>query len=157
MCKRYKAKPFKPPIIVSLPEFRINESQPFQNAGIDVFGPLFIRTSIDGRVPKQRRWICIFTCMAILAIHVEVPNNMHSADFLYAFRRFVARRDTPQLIITDNAPQFAVVENATQTLTNNGQIQRYLSKSRLYGKKFHRMHHGWAGIRTPYSNYKKCD
>ena len=59
-----------------------------------------------------KTWICLFTCLAVRAIHLEWVKNLTPKQFLSCLRRFVARRGKPQLIISDNAPQFKVVKVA---------------------------------------------
>ena len=59
-----------------------------------------------------KTWICLFTCLAIRAIHLEWVKNLTPDQFVSCLRRFIARRGKPQLIISDNAPQFKVVKTA---------------------------------------------
>ena len=55
-----------------------------------------------------KTWICLFTCLAIHAIHLEWVKNLTPDQFL----SYVRRRGKPQSIISDNAPQFKVVKTA---------------------------------------------
>ena len=59
-----------------------------------------------------KSWICLFTCLADCAIHLEWVKNLTLEQFLSCLRRCTARRGKPQLIISDNAPQFKVVKTA---------------------------------------------
>ena len=78
-----------------------HEEKPFIFVGLDYMGPLTIH---DERTPTKN-WICLFTCLRIRAIHLEVVNNMSTESFLLCMRRFISRRGKPQLIISDNANQ----------------------------------------------------
>lgn len=51
-------------------------------------------------------WCCLFTCLSIRAIHLEVAESLSSESFVRAFRRFVARRGKPSVIISDNGKNF---------------------------------------------------
>jgi len=57
-----------------------------------------------------KMWICLFTCLAIRAIHLEWVRNLSGEHFLHYLRRFVARRGRPETIISDNAAQFKLVK-----------------------------------------------
>ncbi|KIH57792.1 hypothetical protein ANCDUO_12013 [Ancylostoma duodenale] len=60
-----------------------------KNTGLDRFGPLLIR-SIKNETRKA--WVCLFTCMATRAIHLESVADNSAIEFISAFRRFIARR-----------------------------------------------------------------
>ena len=55
-------------------------------------------------------WTCLFTCLAVRAIHLEWVQSLSAEHFLNCLRRFVARRGRPELIISDNATQFKLVK-----------------------------------------------
>lgn len=110
-CRKYGGGPCKVPQIATLPSERINYCTPFMYTGIDYFGPL---TVINGTT--ERRWVCLFTCLAVRAIHLEVVNDLSSEECLLAIRRFVAVRGLPKSITLDNALQFKLTSDV---LTNN--------------------------------------
>ena len=56
-------------------------------------------------------WVCIFTCLAIRALHLELVKGLSAQLFLDFLRQFIARRGKPSLIISDNAPQFHLVKS----------------------------------------------
>ena len=85
---------------------RVAQSLPFQFIGLDYLGPILVKEG------SEIIWICLFTCLAIRAIHLEWAKNLTPEQFLSCLRRFVARRGKPQLKISDNAPQFKVVKLA---------------------------------------------
>ncbi|MCP3668262.1 MAG: transposase family protein, partial [Gammaproteobacteria bacterium] len=90
----------------ALPSKRVLRFQPFQNTGLDYFGPISISTLAGLR----KIWICLFTCCVTRAIHLEPVSDMSSQQFLNCFRRFVARRGKHVSIISDNAPQFVLTD-----------------------------------------------
>ena len=55
-------------------------------------------------------WICLFTCQAVQAVHLELVKGLSAPLFLECLKRFIARRGKPKLIISDNAPQFQLVK-----------------------------------------------
>ena len=108
VCRRHEGPSFSLPRMLPWPRERVAQSLPFQFIGLDYLGPVLVKEG--GEVIKT--WICLFTCMAVRAIHLEWVKNLTPEQFLSCLRRFVARRGKPQLIISDNAPQFKVVKVA---------------------------------------------
>lgn len=102
VCRKVAGGPYRVPPSPDLPDFRVQPSQPFSSTGLDYMGPLFVRSS-DG---AQKVWICLFTCATTRAIHLEVIDDLSSAQFLLALRRFVALFGKPSALISDNGTQF---------------------------------------------------
>ena len=94
-----------------LPRERIAKSLPFEYTGLDYLGPLYIKNfaavtdQTDGGNSKKV-WVCLFTCMTVRAIHLELVEDVSADEFLLGLRRFISRQGTPQLTISDNAQQF---------------------------------------------------
>ena len=59
----------------------------------------------------QKVSLCLYTCLATQAIHLELMNDMITQQFLLGFRRFIARHCKPNKIISDNAGQFKLVSD----------------------------------------------
>lgn len=105
-CRKEGGGPYQLPMMPPLPKERVRYSAPFTFTGLDYFGPL---TVTEGSLEK--RWICLFTCLAVRAIHMEVVNDLSAEECVLAIRRFVAVRGMPQAIISDNATQFKLTSS----------------------------------------------
>ena len=82
-----------------LPPCRLQfDHPPFTHVGVDYFGPLFIK---HGR-STEKRYGCLFTCLTVRAVHIEITHDLTSNSFLSAFRRFAARRGMPEVLYSDN-------------------------------------------------------
>ena len=83
-------------------------------------------------------WVCLFTGLAIRAIHLEIIRDMTVEQFLLCLRRFIARRGKPNLIISDNAPQFkltkSTLDEAWQFVTTHPDTQSYLANEGIKWK-----------------------
>ena len=79
---------------------------PFHHVGIDYFGPYLIK---QGR-SLVKRYGCLFTCMTVRAIHIELSHSLSTDSFLCALRRFIARRGRPEHIYSDNSSNFIGAE-----------------------------------------------
>ena len=75
---------------------------PFVATGVDYFGPLLIK---QGR-SDVKRYGCVFTCMAVRAVHIEVAHSLEAELFLCAFSRFTARGGVPRHVYSDNGTNF---------------------------------------------------
>lgn len=116
-CRREVAQSFKAPEMAPLPMFRINRTEtPFTNVGVDTFRPFKVRVEYKGEITFPKRWVIIFACLVVRAVHLEVLMDMTAEEFLNSFRRFVGRRGTPRCIVCDNAPQFYNVEGYFQSI-----------------------------------------
>ena len=114
-CRRYEGGPYKMPLIPPLPRKRVSESAPFTYTGVDYFGPLYVKT-VTG---TEKVWVCLYTCLVVRAIHLELMQDMTAEQFLLGFRRFVARRGTPRQVISDNASQFKLASSAIDQMWKN--------------------------------------
>ena len=86
-----------------LPVARVTPEQPpFTNTGVDYFGPIMVK---QGR-SQVKRYGCLFTCLAIRAVHLEVAHSLNTDSFLNALRRFMNRRGVPKRIFSDNGTNF---------------------------------------------------
>jgi len=89
--------------MADLPPDRITPDQPpFTYVVIDCFGPFLIRR---GGI-EVKRYGVLYTCLVVRAVHIEVADNLDTNSFLDSFRRFVARRGSPELIRSDNGENF---------------------------------------------------
>ena len=89
------------------PKERVSKAKPFTYVGLDYLGPIQVKEG--NSVVKM--WVCLFTCLAVRAIHLELVKGLSAQLFLDCLRRFIARRGKPSLIISDNAPQFRLVKS----------------------------------------------
>ena len=116
-CKRKKAKVTQQ-IMGNLPKFRVGASlRPFTKVGVDYAGP-FLTKSGRGRV-RNKRWLCLFTCLEIRAVHLEVAFGLDTSSFLNCLWRFTNRRGLPELIISDNGSNFVKADKELSLLVKN--------------------------------------
>ena len=90
-----------------LPVARMAVGVPFENCGIDAFGPF--RVKIVGRA-FHKVWVAIFTCMAVRAVHFEVLRDMSASCFIDALMRFRSRRPGVKKLFSDNGTNFVGAE-----------------------------------------------
>ncbi|XP_056017291.1 uncharacterized protein LOC130053762 [Ostrea edulis] len=90
-----------------LPEDRLSPGPPFTFVGLDTFGPWSVlQRKTRGGSAQQKRWAILFTCLVSRAVHLEVVDEMSSAAFINAYRRFVAIRGPIKLLRSDRGTNF---------------------------------------------------
>ena len=89
--------------MANLPEDRVTANKPpFTFVGVDFLGPFIVKR---GR-SEVKRYGCIFTCMTIKAVHIEVTHSLDTDLFVQALCRFIGQRGKPEQIRSDNGGNF---------------------------------------------------
>lgn len=101
-CKVSKANP-QVPQMAPLPKARLTPFvKPFAYVGVDYFGPMMVKVGRN----SAKRWVALFTCLTIRAVHMEVVQSLSTHSCVMAFRRFIARRGAPLEVYSDNGTCF---------------------------------------------------
>ena len=82
-------------------------NHPFTFVGVDYFGPIMVR---QGR-SHVKRYGCLFTCLSMRAVHIEISHSLDAESFLCAFGRFVSRRGQPSEVYSDNGTNFTAIHS----------------------------------------------
>ena len=81
VCLKCKGTPYNVTSTPDLPTERVSDDPPFIHLGVDFAGPLYIkRDAGDSKV-----YVCLFTCAATRAVHLEMTNLLSADSFLLAF------------------------------------------------------------------------
>ena len=116
ICRKHQGGPYKMPLMSPWPKGKLSKSIPFKKTGLDYFGPLYVK---QGAGQDQKVWVCLFTCVVVRAIQLEMVNDLTAQEFIMALRRFIARRGKPNQIISDNASQFKLSKSTIDITWNN--------------------------------------
>ncbi|XP_041974007.1 uncharacterized protein LOC121729533 [Aricia agestis] len=109
-CRIRRAKPTCP-ATGDLPVARLaHHARPYTFTGLDYFGPVEVTV---GR-HREKRWVALFTCLTMRAVHLEVVTSLSADSAIAALRRFVARRGQPTELWSDNATCFKAAEKELQ-------------------------------------------
>lgn len=111
-CKNAKAKAL-PPQMSQLPIARVTPfNPPFTFTGVDFAGPLLIKINRS----NVKRWIVIFTCLTIRAIHLEVAHSLSTDSFVLCLNNFLNRRGMCREIYSDRGTNFVGTDRALKLL-----------------------------------------
>jgi hypothetical protein len=113
-CREYNARPLEQ-IMCPLPAERGTPSFPFQNVGLDYFGPFLCKS----RRQHVKRYGCIFVCLATRAVHLECVASLESNAFICALSRFISHRGVPEKIFSDNGTNFKGAQEELRPVINS--------------------------------------
>lgn len=114
LCKIRKTKPEQPQMSV-LPIDRVTPYvRPFSYTGVDLFGPFDVK--IHRR--NEKRYVALFTCLTVRAVHLEVVNDLSSDAFIICLRNFINRRGVPIQIRSDNGRNFVGIKKELRNEAN---------------------------------------
>ena len=116
-------KAFKYPGPPDLSKERVTFDRPFQNTGVDYTGAIKLKND-NGEIVKY--YICLFTCTATRAVHLELVDSLSAEAFLLSFRRFAARFSLPDKLISDNGTNFVAISKFLVSLRDDPKVREYL-------------------------------
>ncbi|XP_028168402.1 uncharacterized protein LOC114358595 isoform X2 [Ostrinia furnacalis] len=103
----FRAKPHTPtPIMGDLPGHRVQPAPPFYTVALDYAGPFLLKDRQGRGCKTYKSYIAIFICSSTKAVHIELVTGLETHSFLSAFRRFIARRGKPRVVVSDNGTTF---------------------------------------------------
>ncbi|XP_029170292.1 uncharacterized protein LOC114939980 [Nylanderia fulva] len=70
-----------------LPRARVTPSRPFQHTGVDLAGPVWLRTTRGRGHKAYKGFLVVFVCFSSRAVHLEAVSDYTAEAFLAAFRR----------------------------------------------------------------------
>ena len=108
-----------------LPEFRfpIEKPFPFQQTGLDMFGPFASKSSST----YNKRSTLILTCLTTSAIHLEMCVDLSCDATMNALQRFFSRRGYPAQLVSDRGTNFTAAEKDLQKIFDSTQVHDFLT------------------------------
>ena len=104
-------------VMAPLPKYRFSPPfQAFSRVSIDYGGP-FITIQSRGR-RREKRWLCLFTCLLSRAVHLEMAFGLDTDSFLRCLTRMASRRGYPKEIVSDRGTSFVGADRELRELVN---------------------------------------
>jgi len=111
-CKKFTSCPFRQPDNLQLPSFHLTEEcRLFLYVGVDTCGHLIVE--------DRKYYILIFADLVCRAVDLEVLVDLTTEELLLAFGHFVARCCQLQLIVSNNAKQFVLLNSVLAASIKN--------------------------------------
>lgn len=114
----FRCKPYnQTPLMSALPKDRVTPARPFLHTATDYAGPFHVKIHTGLRNVKLiKTYICVFVCLAVKAVHIEVVTDLSSESFIAALKRFIARRGRCSDIYSDCGTNFTGTNNALRKI-----------------------------------------
>lgn len=146
-CRKLRASP-PTQFMADLPVDRLEQTAPFENVGLDVFGPFFIHDGKNTRrsLGNKKIWVTIFVCLPSRAIHLEPLPGMDTSSFRNALSRFIALRGHVKIIRSDQGTNFVSARKQLQEGININELSKELDNQNIQWimNPPHASHHGGA-------------
>lgn len=124
-CKIRRAQPISQKM-ADLPSDRITVGQPpFTFTGVDLFGPFTVKRGCA----EIKRYGCLFTCLTVRAVPIEIVHSLDTDSFINALQRFICRRGQVRCIRSDNGSNFVCA--AKELCFNQRRIHTFLRERTL--------------------------
>jgi DNA-binding transcriptional regulator YiaG len=137
LCAKCKLKNFRGAnqMMAPLPAARIvmpATLRAFTHTALDFAGPF---ETIKGRgKTREKRYLCLFTCMHTRAVHLELAYGLDTDSFLRALQRFIDRRGCPEQLTSDNGRNFVGANrelNELYQLIDHNRVVKTLAVQRI--------------------------
>ena len=106
VCKPLNSRALAYPGHSDLPPLRFDDRHAFASTGCDYLGPLHVLPIYGSQDTVYKVYVVIYTCAASRAVILDVVNSSNTQNFIQSFRRFIARRGCPSIMISDNDASF---------------------------------------------------
>ena len=94
--------------MADLPGDRLEETAPFTNVGLDVFGHFNVNEGRNTRRHSSLKkvWVLIIVCLPSRSVHLEPLSAMDTSSFINALTRFISVRGPCKIIRSDQGSNF---------------------------------------------------
>ena len=129
-CRNCKAGPGRQQMAPLSLECITPERQPFHSSGLDFKRSISVHV---GKRTAEKWYICLFTCLATSATHLQVAYDLTTGSFISALQLFLAvRGNATKVIFSNNATNFleaqAELQLGLQRLSQHGVIGELASR-----------------------------
>ena len=101
-----------------LPIERLKPTPPFQNVGLDYFGPFEVKGEVQKRI-RGKGYGILLVCDSSRAVHAEIAQDFSTDAFLQVLRRFGCMRGWPKRIHSDNGTQLVGATKELSSVISN--------------------------------------
>ena len=111
ICRHLNSRCFSYPKSPCLPKTRFKDDQAFSATGVDHMGPLYTKNVFDVCNIEEddmfKCYVTLYACASTRGIILDLVPDTSAKQFIYSFRRFIARRGCPNEMLSDNGTAFS--------------------------------------------------
>lgn len=109
-CLKFSVRTHQP-LMSNLPQARLLQCRVFSKVGVDVGGPIKVKTSKLRKAQIVKGYMCLFICLVYRAVHIEFLEDLSTPAMGACIERFINRRGCPSDIFSDNGTNFVGLSN----------------------------------------------
>lgn len=143
-CRKLEGQPYQSVPSPPLPEYRVRRSRPFCYTGVDFAGPLYVKQSVISE--SRKVWLCLYTCCATRAVHLDLVPNLSALAFLRSFKRFTSRRGIPSMMVSDNGKTFKSASKIIRGVLDRPEVKNHFAELRVEWRFNLEKAPWWGGI-----------
>ncbi|XP_068692435.1 uncharacterized protein [Montipora foliosa] len=106
LCKKLEGRPYGTPPTSQLPGFRLSDEFAFKSIGVDLAGPVYIKDIYHKSDDMDKAYVVLYTCASSRAVYLDAVPRFRTEAFVRSFKRFIARRCVPNLVVSNNGSTF---------------------------------------------------
>ena len=95
--------------MASIPDILQVPAPPFSNIGIDLLGPLVVKSMVNKRA-SMKVWVVLFLCLNTKAISMELAPGYSTVHFLLAYVAHISQRGAPSFVHSDRGSQLVAAQ-----------------------------------------------
>ena len=84
----------------------------------------------------MKRYLCMFTCLSVQAVHLEMAVKLDTDAFLNAFTRFISQRGVPKEVVSGNRTNFVGAVNELKSLVSKLDEEKIKGKTASKGVRW---------------------
>lgn len=101
---------------------RLKPTPPFYYKEVDLFGPFNIRDTVKRRTCGKAFGV-IFKCLVTRVVYLDLTEGYSTNDFLTTLPRFTSIRGYPNIMFSDNGPQFKLASKKIKKYTEDWNVK----------------------------------
>jgi len=123
VCRKVTGKPYSAPDPPPLPELRTQDVHPFTFTGVEFTGALYVQQGKQ----EVKVYLCLFTCVTTLAVHLELVQDITAQTFFLAFQKFSDNGST-YLSAAEELHSLMQLPEVKEELGKKGVLWRFIPK-----------------------------
>ena len=98
--------------------------------GTDYAGTIYCKV----KTKQTKTYILLFTCSITRVVHLELLPNQTASEFIKAFKKLIARTESPNIVYSDNAKTYVAAAKWIQNIKRDVLFQDFLIKEEIQWK-----------------------